>query len=426
MPAADDSRRVIVVGGGVAGLVAARELVLAGREVVLLEKRAGFGGQVARHSVAGIELDAGAEAFATRGPDIPRLLKALGLEDDIVTPEPSPAWVQRASGGAVPLPATSLLGIPAVPLAQDVIDAIGLRAALRAQLDMLMPGLVGAKSETVGELVRRRMGRAVLEGLVAPVARGVHSTDPDELDLDRAAPGLRSALLSMGNLGQAVASLRAKAPAGSLVASLRGGMFRMVDALASDLERFGVGVRTSTEVASFDATGVTTVAGERIRGEVLLAAPIGADAPRTKVQVATIAIDAPALGAAPRGTGVLVAPGVAGVSARALTHLTAKWAWLAEATPLHLLRLSYDEGLDVTAERARADAEVLLGTALPTPIDSAVITWERVGRRPAAQHAIDGMHRVGEAESGTGLAAVVSYARSVADAIPSEGSGGEG
>lgn len=34
MPAPD---RVIVVGGGVAGLVAARELVLAGREVVLLE-----------------------------------------------------------------------------------------------------------------------------------------------------------------------------------------------------------------------------------------------------------------------------------------------------------------------------------------------------------------------------------------------------
>jgi len=159
---------------------------------------------------------------------------------------------------------------------------------------------------------------------------------------------------------------------------------------------------------------------------VVLAAPIDTAAPRTRVQVATIAVDAPALATAPRGTGVLVASGAPGVSARALTHLTAKWEWLAESTPLHLLRLSYDDGLEVTADRARADAEVLLGTSLPMPVDSAIVRWERVGRRDVPEHAIDGMRRVGEAESGTGLAAVVSYARSVARTIPSEGSGVEG
>lgn len=424
MPVADRSP-VVVVGGGIAGLVAAREFVLSGHQVTLLEKSHHLGGQVARHSVAGIELDAGAEAFSTRGTDIPRLLTALGLDGDVVTPVPSPAWVQRAAGAA-PLPATSLLGIPSVPLAQDVIDSIGLRGALRAQLDMLMPGLVGSKATTVGELVRRRMGRAVLDGLVAPVVRGVHSTDPDSLDLDRAAPGLRGALLSAGNLGQAVGALRAKAPAGSLVASLRGGLFRLVDALAADLERFGVDVRLGMAVTAYDAGGVTTADGTRVAGDVVLAAPLDVEAPRTRVQVATIALDAPALAAAPRGTGVLVASGVYGVSARALTHLTAKWSWLAESTPLQLVRLSYDEGVEVAAELARSDAEALLGTTLPTPIDSAVVRWERVGRRADAEHAIDGMRRVGEAESGTGLAAVVSYARSVADAIPSGSSGGEG
>lgn len=425
MPAADARVPVVVVGGGVAGLVAAREFVLAGRDVILLEASERLGGQLARHSVAGIELDSGAEAFATRGAELPELLRALKLDGDRVTPSAAPAWLYRASGSAVPLPATSLLGIPAVPLARDVIDAIGMRAALRAQLDLLTPSLVGAKSTTVGELVRRRMGRAVLEGLVAPVTRGVHSTNPDELDLDRAAPGLRSALLSAGNLAQAVGSMRAKAPSGSLVASLRGGMFRLVDALAADLDRFGVRVRTGVTVVGYDAQGVTTTAGERVEGEVVLAAPIGTGAPRTRVQVATIAVDAPALAGAPRGTGVLVAPGAPGVTARALTHLTAKWVWLAESTPLHLLRLSYDDGLEVTAERARADAEVLLGTALPTPVDSAIVAWERVGRRDDSEHAIDGMRRVGEAESGTGLAAVVSYARTVVDAIPSDESGDE-
>ncbi len=422
MPVSD---RAVVVGGGVAGLVAARALALAGHDVELLERSDRLGGQVASHSLAGIQLDAGAEAYAVRGDVVPNLLRALHLESDIVHPAAAPAWLQRADGTAVPLPATSLLGIPGVPLAQDVIDAIGLRAALRAQLDNLMPGLVAAKADSVGELVRRRMGRAVLEGLVAPVVRGVHSVAPDELDVDRAAPGLRGALLRQGSLAAAVRSRRESAPAGALVASLRGGLHRMVAALEADLERFGVRVRTGIDVVAADARGVTTATGERVAGEVVVAAALDADAPRTRVTVATIAVDAPELADAPRGTGVLVASGAPGVAARALTHLTAKWAWLAESTPLQLVRLSYDEGIEVTAERARRDAEVLLGRSLPAPLDAAIVRWERVGRRAVAGHAIDGMHRVGEAESGTGLSTVIPYALDVVNAIPSDGADGQ-
>jgi len=423
MPGSD---RVIVVGGGVAGLVAARELVLAGREVLLLERSERLGGQLTSHSVAGIQLDAGAEAYAQRGGGVAGLLQALGLADDIVIPRDVPAWLHRADGSAVPLPATSLLGIPGVPLARDVIQAIGARAALRAQLDNLLPGLVASKSETLEQLVSRRMGRGVLDGLVAPVVRGVHSTSPDLLPVEQVAPGLRALMLSSGSLAAAVRARREKAPAGSLVASLRGGLFRLVDALARDLARFGVEVRTGTEVTAADAAGVTTSDGERIRGEVVLAAPLGVEAPRARVSVVTLALEAPQLADAPRGSGVLVASGAPGVAARALTHLSAKWQWLAEATPLQLVRLSYDADVEVTPEVARRDAELLLGTALPHPIDTATVPWERVGRRSDAAHAIDGMHRVGEAESGTGLAAVIPYSRSVVDAIPSDSRGREG
>ncbi len=420
MPAAE---RVVIVGGGVAGLVAARALVLAGCEVELLEKSERLGGQLTSHSVAGIELDAGAEAYAVRGDAVPALLRSLHLADDIVHPASTPAWLHRADGSAVPLPATSLLGIPGVPLAQDVIDAIGMGAALRAQLDNLLPGLVASKAQSVGELVRRRMGQAVLDGLVAPVVRGVHSVSPDELDLDRAAPGLRGALLRQGSLAAAVRSRRESAPAGAAVASLRGGLHRMVSALVADLDRFGVRVRTGVEVTEVDADGARTAAGERVTGEVLLAAPLGADAPRTRVTVATIAVDAPELADAPRGTGVLVAAGAPDVAARALTHLTAKWEWIAGSTALQFLRLSYDEGVEVTPELARRDAESLLGRRIPAPVDSAVVHWERVGRRVDAEHAIDGMRRVGEAESGTGLATVIPYALDVANAIPSDADG---
>ena len=53
------ARRVIVVGAGVAGLTAARELVAAGREVVVLEARDRIGGRTWTHDVAGASVDLG-------------------------------------------------------------------------------------------------------------------------------------------------------------------------------------------------------------------------------------------------------------------------------------------------------------------------------------------------------------------------------
>ena len=402
MPSPD---RVVVVGGGLAGLVAARRLALEGADVVVLEASGRLGGQLARHTVGGIPLDAGAEAFATRGGIVGQLATALGLGDEIVEPSPAPAWLFRADGTAVALPATSVLGIPGVPLAGDVIAAIGWRAAWRAQLDTLLLGQVGGRSRTLGELVRRRMGAGVLDGLVAPVVRGVHSAHPDELDLG-AVPGLRRAFLREGNLASAVRSLRGPAAPGSQVAGIRGGVVRLIDALTEELQRFGVELRTGARVASVDDTGAELESGERVAGRVVMAAPESAT-PGRVVTLVTLVVDAPGLDEAPRGTGVLVADG-ADVGARALTHVTAKWPWVAElAGGRHVLRLSYDGTPADAVARAGRDAAALLGHGIPAPDDAAIVTWERAAPRT---HAVDGMQYVGESVSGTGIAAVVAQA----------------
>ena len=67
-------------------------------------------------------------------------------------------------------------------------------------------------------------------------------------------------------------------------------------------------------------------------------------------------VDKPELDDAPRGTGVLVAPTVDAVGAKALTHATAKWQWLGdESGPgSHVLRLSYGRLNDVAAALANA------------------------------------------------------------------------
>jgi len=347
------------------------------------------------------------------------LAARLGLADDIVRPAELPAWLYRADGTAMALPATSLLGIPSVPLASDVIEAIGMRAALRASLDLVLPAPVGAKSFSLGELVRRRMGPAVLERLVAPVVRGVHSTSPDELPLERAAPGLRSALLREGSLSHAVATLRGLSPAGSQVAGIRGGVAVLVDRLLADLERFGVPVRLGATVEEAGPDGVRVGGGE-LHGEVVVAAPgVAADhQPGRTISLVTLVVDQPELSAAPRGTGVLVEHGAPGVAARALTHLTAKWPWIAErAGGRHALRLSYD-GASADIATAIADASTLLGIPLNQPVDSDIVTWERAVPRT---HAVDGMHYVGEAGAGTGLAAVIAQAEAEAERLLDEG-----
>lgn len=406
---------VIVVGGGVAGLVAARMLVLGGADVLLLEAADRLGGTVTRHTVGGIDLDAGAESFATRGNTVAALAVDLGLADAIVVPNPQGAWLQRAAGGAAPLPQSSLLGIPGVPLASDVTALIGQRAAWRAMLDALLPGTVGARARTLGELVRRRMGRGVLDGLVTPVAQGVHSRHPDDLELDRVAPELRQALLREGSLARAVRQSGIGARTGAAVMGLRGGVNRLVEELVADLDRFGVAVRLTSRVTAVSAEGVQ-VGDELIEGTVVVAAPhlLGDHEPAQRVVLATLVVDAPALDSAPRGTGVLVADGVEGVTARALTHATAKWPWLADRVPAgrHVIRLSYRDA--VTQATAVADAEALLGTSIGEVLDFAVVEW----RRPAPQGAApEGVWVTGEATSGTGLANVVRHATATAEAL---------
>lgn len=386
-----------VVGGGISGLVVARRLAMAGRPVTLLEASDRLGGTVAAHIVGGVDLDAGAESFAVRGGTVAALARELGLGDEVVAPSEAGAWLQPASGAAVHLPETSILGIPGTPLSADVIAVVGTRGAMRAQLDAVIPSLWARKSLTLGRLVRRRMGSALLERLVAPVVHGVHSVHPDELDLDRV-PGLRSAFGREGSLAAAVRFLRDAAPPGSAVAGIRGGVHRLVTELAADLATYGVDVRLGRRVRGVDG----------LDGTVVLAAPLD-PSPGRRIVLATLVVEAPELDSAPRGTGVLVAGGAPGIRARALTHSTAKWEWLRErAAGRHVLRLSYDDEPADLEATARADASALLGVAIPEPVGFARVEWTRRG---------PGAADVGEAVAGSGLAGIVAQAEARAEEL---------
>ncbi|MBC7441636.1 MAG: protoporphyrinogen oxidase [Ramlibacter sp.] len=474
---------VIVIGGGVAGLVAARACARIGLSVTVLEATDVLGGAVGSHEVAGLRLDSGAESFAVRRNAVAEFVAGLGLTDQVVAPNPAGAWLHlpddRTPGGSVsvPLPKAGVLGIPGSPLADDVRRVIGWSGALRAYLDRLMPVLTIGREHSLGELVRKRMGRRVLERLVEPVTTGVYSSAADDLEVDVVAPGLNSALTVTGSLSGAVLSLRSAAPAGSSVGGLHGGMSRLVDALVADLDHFGVEIQTDAPVTALrragsdeDPTWTVTrrppaapagaAAAESLDARfVIIATPgaqalglLGALSPAhaaladldwpspTAIELATIVIDSPALDAHPRGTGVLVASGTPGVTAKAITHVSAKWEWVAAAAGpgRHVIRLSYGRAGQDSPTAALSDQELLAlalrdaRTILGVDLDAGAVqgfartVWgdalspatvgapARVNQVRELLAATPGLELTGAWLAGTGLASVIPDALAAA------------
>ncbi|MBF1648121.1 MAG: protoporphyrinogen oxidase, partial [Rothia dentocariosa] len=348
----------IVVGGGVSGLLAARELAAAGVRVTLLEQKDHLGGAVGAHEVGGLLLDSGAESYATRSPIVSELVKELGLGEHIVTPNPHGSWLYLPFG-ARKTPNTGIMGIPGNLDDKTLLGVLGRAGLRRAKLDKALPASVGAKAKTLGELVRARMGNKVLKNLVAPVVSGVYSAHPDQLDADATIPGLREGLKKHKSLAAASAALRAQAPAGSQVASLSGGLNQLSEKLVEDLYTKCARIIAGFDVIAIDRDSVTgewfviqrhTADGEiqaTLRADYLVLATDGPTTarllgshiktslptlePGPEVALVTLVVEQPALNAHPRGTGMLVSEEVTNVRAKALTHVSAKWPWVAEA-----------------------------------------------------------------------------------------------
>ena len=72
---------VVVVGAGIAGLIAARDLVAAGKEVVVLEARDRVGGRVLNHQLSdGTTVELGGQWIGPKQLRMAKLAADLGLE----------------------------------------------------------------------------------------------------------------------------------------------------------------------------------------------------------------------------------------------------------------------------------------------------------------------------------------------------------
>ena len=85
--------RIVVVGGGVAGLCAAWRAKAQGAEVVLLEASSRLGGQILTEHVSDCVLEHGAEGFVAHSTAIHEVCDRLGLATDVISQTVSRALV---------------------------------------------------------------------------------------------------------------------------------------------------------------------------------------------------------------------------------------------------------------------------------------------------------------------------------------------
>ncbi len=76
--------RVVIVGGGIAGLSAAYDLKRAGFDCTIFEKKPRLGGVIETCAWEGCTIDTGPDSFISAKPEALALIKEVGLESEVI------------------------------------------------------------------------------------------------------------------------------------------------------------------------------------------------------------------------------------------------------------------------------------------------------------------------------------------------------
>ena len=337
-----ENGRVAVVGGGITGLAATWELHRQGVDVTLHEAGDRVGGKVRTTELAGERVDEGADAFLARVPHATDLCAELGLSDQLVAPATGKAYI-LGYGQLRPIPAGAVLGVPTDLEALGRSGLVSPEGVERARDDLTLPDNRPEGPESVGHLIRRRLGDEVLDHLVGPLLAGISAGDPDQLDLATGAAQLAEAAARGPSL---IDGLRAglERREGPVFWGLPTGMGTVVDALA---DRLAPHIRTNsviTDLADLDADAIVVATPAAATSALL-----GPLAPETaelvgsieyaSVVLVTFVWPSEAVGRSLDGSGFLV-PADNGLLMTACSWASSKWAHLGSGGSTAVFRVS--------------------------------------------------------------------------------------
>ena len=165
---------VAIVGGGLAGLVAARHLADAGLDVTLFERREELGGRVRSRVVDGYTLDRGFQVMFTAYPAVRRELDLDALDLRAFSPGATIARPDHRSTLADPFRDPGALVESALNTDVSIGDKIRTLRLRRALADEDPETLFDGPDETIREYLERwGFSERYLENFVAPFYGGI-------------------------------------------------------------------------------------------------------------------------------------------------------------------------------------------------------------------------------------------------------------
>lgn len=457
--------RIAIVGGGIAGLAAAYFLRDQNVTVTVLESSPRLGGKLAASEVAGLSVDAGAEALLARRQEGIDLISELGLADQLRQPGTTSARIWTR-GQFRPLPKRQFMGVPGDLDELERTQIISPAGLARARNE---PEPVAPRTGdvSVARYVGDRLGAEIVDRLVEPLLGGVYAGRPDQLSFDATLPVLAKA---SGDQQSLIASVRKIAgassaqpepsrPAPPVFTTLAAGLGTLPHVLAQASRATVKTKATVRELARTQAgwrlTIGPTIAPVYLDADaVVLALPArpasrliaqvdggsGAAAALGEIEYASMAIVTLAYPASAfpeplTGSGYLV-PAVDGRPVKAATFSTVKWPHL-RTGDLHIVRCSVGRiGEEAVLQRddaelvALAAADFAAATGVSgAPVDSRVTRWggglpqyvvghlDRIAAIRAGIASLGGLAVCGAAYDGIGIPACIASARIAADQV---------
>ncbi|MBZ5605807.1 MAG: protoporphyrinogen oxidase [Acidobacteriia bacterium] len=229
-----NSKKVVIVGGGIAGLSAAYDLSRAGVETILFEKKPRLGGVIETQSWEDCVFDTGPDSFISQKPEALALIKELGLGDEVIgsNDHQRTTYILK-KGRLVALPEGVMMIVPSKVMPMVKSPLLSWATKIRMGFELLRRPNGASPDRSVAEFVVDHFGQETLDYLAEPLLSGVYGGDPAKLSIASVLPRFLDMEKKYGSLGRAVMSApKPPSSGGSLFRSMKSGMTTVVNALS--------------------------------------------------------------------------------------------------------------------------------------------------------------------------------------------------
>lgn len=174
-------KKVLIIGGGIAGLTAANALKLKGAKTLLVEKSTRTGGAIRTISRDGFLAEGGPQTFVAEEKKLFDFLRRTRILKKAIEARPAAKKRFIVRGGKPCV-------VPMSPVSAVTTPLFSLAGKMRLLAEPFIPAKRDGNAESVANFVRRRIGKELYEYALNPLVAGVFAGNPEALDIRFAFP----------------------------------------------------------------------------------------------------------------------------------------------------------------------------------------------------------------------------------------------